>query len=384
MIKNTPATMTTLFLQPLDVLILRGNKLFADAGAWGEALMPPWPSVAAGAIRSRLLADHGIAFTAFARGEARLPAALAECLGTPAAPGRFRLARFALACKTAQGIEPLLPLPADLVVSADDLTGAAYLRPTMLHPSLASSQPLPLAAVLCQPVPAKPVGGLWLTAAGQRAWLAGEPILPTHLLRASTLWKTDARLGIALEPGKRRAADGQLYTTEAIALERDIGFAAAIAGADGLLPPDGLLRLGGDGHAAALSEAPCAWPQPDYAELAAAGRFRLALASPGLFADGWRPAVDGAGRFRFPGGSARLAAASVPRLETVSGWDLARNAPKPALRAAPSGSVYWFDDYSGDAAGLQALVREGLPGADDVRRAEGFNNCLIAAWAAEE
>ena len=48
---------TALFIEPLDVLILRGNKLFADAGSHGEALMPPWPSVAAGALRSRMLID---------------------------------------------------------------------------------------------------------------------------------------------------------------------------------------------------------------------------------------------------------------------------------------------------------------------------------------
>ena len=52
---------TALFIEPLDVLILRGNKLFADAGSHGEALMPPWPSVAAGALRSRMLIDAGIA-----------------------------------------------------------------------------------------------------------------------------------------------------------------------------------------------------------------------------------------------------------------------------------------------------------------------------------
>ena len=40
--------MNALFLEPHDVLYLRGNKLFGDAGAHGEALMPPWPSMAAG------------------------------------------------------------------------------------------------------------------------------------------------------------------------------------------------------------------------------------------------------------------------------------------------------------------------------------------------
>ena len=37
------------FIEPLDVLYLRGNKLFGDPGSYGESMIPPWPSVAAGA-----------------------------------------------------------------------------------------------------------------------------------------------------------------------------------------------------------------------------------------------------------------------------------------------------------------------------------------------
>ncbi len=48
----------TCFIEPLDVLFLRGNKLFGDPGSYGESLVPPWPSIAAGALRSRLLAEQ--------------------------------------------------------------------------------------------------------------------------------------------------------------------------------------------------------------------------------------------------------------------------------------------------------------------------------------
>jgi CRISPR-associated protein Cmr3 len=53
-------TRQTLFIEPLDVLFLRGNKLFGDPGSFGESLVPPWPSVAAGAIRSALLAHKRV------------------------------------------------------------------------------------------------------------------------------------------------------------------------------------------------------------------------------------------------------------------------------------------------------------------------------------
>jgi len=38
------STVESVFLEPLDVLFLRGNKLFGDPGSFGESLVPPWPS----------------------------------------------------------------------------------------------------------------------------------------------------------------------------------------------------------------------------------------------------------------------------------------------------------------------------------------------------
>lgn len=387
----------TLLIEPLDVLILRGNKLFADAGSHGEALMPPWPSVAAGALRSRMLADAEIEPAAFAAGRADLTPPLAASLGRVEAPGAFRIAHFGLARNTgtddAPAFEPLLPLPADLSIDQDGC--ATALQPTALHPALANSCPLPLTPTLRQPEAGKPKGGLWLTAAGILAWQRGEPLDKSskdvsgkergskHWLPASTLWTLDPRLGIALEAGTATVAEGQLYTSEAIALKPGVAFVARVQGADGVLPDKGLLRFGGDGHAARVRPAHCTLPAVDSAALARAGRFRLLLTSPGIFPEGWRlPGMDAAGdgRWHFQGASARLVCAAVPRLETVSGWDVARRQPKPALRAAPAGSVYWLDDFQGDAAALDALQRDGLPCPDPTRRAEGFNACLLAAY----
>ena len=103
--------MNTLFLEPLDVLYLRGNKLFGGAGDHGESLMPPWPSLAAGALRSRLMAEG-------------------ETLESLA---QFQLTRFGLARRAANGeVETLWPLPADVIVTQDGLSDATYLRPTAL------------------------------------------------------------------------------------------------------------------------------------------------------------------------------------------------------------------------------------------------------------
>ncbi|MDS4025588.1 MAG: type III-B CRISPR module-associated protein Cmr3 [Candidatus Contendobacter sp.] len=387
------------FIEPLDVLYLRGNKLFGDAGSYGEALMPPWPSLAAGALRSRMLADHGIDLAAFAQAGERLPGlsgALHACLGTPQKPGNFRVSLFTLAYRENGRVQPCFPLPADVVVTAKALDNATYLQPTAPHPALSSSYPLPQAPLLRAADPAKPQGNLWLNTVGLGAYLNGEKLGKDHLLRGGELWQFDHRLGIALNGAQRTVAKGMLYTAQTVALNRhdghghgrDVGFLIGVDGASDLLPEKGLLRFGGDGRGAALQAVSSKdlLPPPNWQRIEQERRFRLVLATPGLFTGGWRlPGFDADNRWRGPDGcTARLVAAAVNRADTISGWDLAQRQPKPAQRVAPVGSVYWFDDFQGKAEALGKLAAEGFWAigdySDPSRRAEGFNNLLIAAW----
>lgn len=391
------------FIEPLDVLYLRGNKLFDGAGAHGAALMPPWPSLAAGALRSRMLADDGADMAAFARSEPLADLRLAEALGTPDQPGSFRIAGFTLARRVSDAIDPCFPLPADVVVTDKELNDASYLEPTAVAGALRSSAAFAKLPILRAAKPAKPIGGLWLNRAGWQAYLNGERLTTAHLLRSSDLWQTDPRLGIALEDGRGTVQTGMLYTAETVALRRegrdaatgkdyhDVGLFVGVDGADGLIPKDGLLRFGGDGRGAAVVPCSTQPPEPDWPRIDREKRFRLILATPGLFECGWRlPGLDTNDLWRGPDGStARLVAASVNRADVISGWDLAKwshgkGGPKTAFRVAPTGSVYWFDEFQGAVTALGKLAAEGFWAMGDYpdpsRRAEGFNNVLVAAW----
>jgi len=380
---------TYYFVEPLDVLMIRGNKSFGGVGQHGESVMPPWPSLFAGAFRSALLGTDAAQLARFANGE-KLSGALGDVLGTPAQPGSFAINYLSLASlpppsRTAsnESIALAFPLPADLAALAD-VRAPLQLHPARL-PASATANELPLIALPRVIKQTKPEAGRWLDVAGFNAHLAGIP--PSSTLETADFFKRETRLGIALDAGSRTAEDGALYTTEAIAFNTGAGFLVGIDGEAGLLPSSGFLRLGGDGKGAAYRRVEFSPPAAPLTVIAKSCRFRMILATPGIFAAGWLPdgiARQGMRDYRLQGEgfSARLACAAVPRFDTLSGWDLARQQPKTAQRVAPAGSVYWFDELEGDAGKLAEWMDSGLwtENGDAQRRAEGFNRAWLAAW----
>jgi CRISPR-associated protein Cmr3 len=275
------------------------------------------------------------------------------------------------------------PLPADFIATRnDDGLGLHRLQPAVPVAGIETSAPLPRVPGLRADSRAKPEPGIWLTQGGWQRYLDGE--LPTAgaLVESGRLWKLDPRVGVGLDAERRRAGDGKLFSVQAVVFEREHGFLAAVEGAEP--PAEGTLRLGGDGRAAAVHAVDHRPPAPDYPAIAVAGRCRLVLTSPGIFADGWRlPGLDRDNRFSLAGVSGRLVCAAVPRALVISGWDFSHWQPKPAQRAAPVGSVYWLEDVRATSAQLRNLAETGLwPEAayDAQRRAEGFNRCAVASW----
>ena len=377
------------------MLFLRGNKLFGDPGSFGESLVPPWPSVAAGAMRSALLAHKGVNVDDFSNGQYEDPE-----LGTPGHPGAFALTALHLARVVGNlenCAEPLFPAPADLIVrksEGDESLVVELLKPNSVADNIPCSRKTPLLAILAEKSRGKPESGFWLDSVGWKKYLAGEKIEPSNLVNRSDLWELETRVGVGLDPASRRAADGALFSTQAVSLKKTehcpgspatVGFLVGTIGAR--FPEKFALRFGGDGRAATASCVNVTLPTPDFDAIAENCRCRLVLTSPGIFEKGWKPTgVSGAGvemQFELHGVRGRLSCAAVPRAETVSGFDIARKMPKAAKRVAPTGSVYWLEDLEATPDTLRSLVAKGFwsPEAEDpARRAEGFNRLVIAAY----
>jgi CRISPR-associated protein Cmr3 len=411
------------FVEPTDALFVRGNLAFGDSGEHGSGVMPPPPSLLAGAFRSAILGRDADALARFTGQGATGSPTLDRALGTldPGTgritePGGFRIAWLTLAGLTAgKGAlspEPVFTLPADLIKLE---SGFAHLTPEAPNLVVADGRTLPLTAMLRTAKQTKPEAGFYLREVGWRSHIAGNiPDQDIGGIKATDLYARDPRLGIGLNTDTRTAESGLIYTTEghAFSPSRDptkrgqgakpfvaTGFLVGVEGAEGLLPEAGFLRLGGDGRGARYRKVTYQPQAQPLDAIAKTGRFRLILATPGLFssppppggqADAREPAWLPTGvrpdgdqyRLSAAGCTARLVCAAVPRREVISGWDLFGWRPKDAHRVAPAGSVYWFEDFQGDPGKLAGWVSGGVWGdnPDTTRRAEGFNLAWLATW----
>ncbi len=389
---------TYFYVRPTDSLFVRGNLAFGDSGEHGTGLMPPPPSLFAGAFRSALLGQDVKHLSSFLSQGRCSDAALEQCLGTPRMPGEFRITWLSLAGEPSAGAlpEPVFPLPADLLMLGMTF---ATLEPRAVAAGVQSAGDLPLRATLVSAKQEKPNGGTLLSARGLHQHLSGQRPEQAHGIETKHLYQRDPRLGIGLNTDAHTAEEGQIYTTEGFAFSpksagmpakfASTGFLVGIDGVAELMPAEGVLRLGGDGRSAL-------YRRVNFTPPAAPGlpgksrRFRLLLQTPALFSQGWLPEGvvrqnDDSYHLQGDGFDARLACTALGRRDTVSGWDLFQWAPKPAQAAVPAGSVYWFDEFDGDFGKLAAWVSQGLwPQNPDTlqhsRRAEGYNRALLGAW----
>lgn len=354
------------WIEPVDTLSFRGNRLFGDAGSFGESMMPPWPSVFAGAFRAAILQwDRGLDLQAWRDGVVDHPI-VGNWRDGEFTPGALRMGPVFIGRKVNDGqVETCHFPPQDVLITtrkeqqSPDIT---CLKPhTFRQAGLKGrlvTEKLPVASLADR---IKPQSGWLINQAGFERYLHGKTPTADQLVRQEELWTTEMRTGIGLDGASRSVEEGKLFTVQHITFKAGAGFVVGVEGADAVLPDEGLLRLGGDGHGVRFSRLDSfVSPQVDDERLAASDTLRLITLTPAILDGGWKPAT-----------AHGLTCAAVQRAEVVSGWNLKGWEPKPARRATGAGSVYWFEGVAPDA--VRVLWKDALIRAD-----EGFGQYVLA------
>lgn len=312
-------------LEPLDVLFFRDGRSFDTPARVGGGL--PMPQTVAGALRTWLLGRVGCdvgALAAAVRNGAAFADAAAEQGPGPAAVGRLgvRGPWFSM------NGERLVPTPATIEVDdadrlhrldplADDLPGwpgADVMRPLWRRSRGAAA----------------PRGG-YLRPSGLVRFLEGGVPRPEDVVDADGLFGYEDRTGIGVDAATGTTGDSMIYSTRMMRLRPGVSLAVELVGspADLAFCPEGddVLALGGEGRRAVVRRARV--PARPAAPVGGQRGRLVLLTTPAPFG-GWRPP-------ELP-----LAAAAVPGNVPVSGWDLARNGPKPNRFAVAAGSVYFL------------------------------------------
>jgi CRISPR-associated protein Cmr3 len=362
-----------LWIEPLDVLFFRDSKPFTAGESFrAKSAFPPTPYPFVGAIRSRVLADVlpqvGSNLDAYRehitnRVNHQELNEIVTVLGDAEGYGKLEFrGPFLARQKPDKRYEFLFPAPLDLF-EKQQLNPLDKLPSGVLFNPPAGSTRSPTLLWSRESLGSE-LKDVFLSNQGLRRYLQGE--IPREDERNKEFFWRELRVGIALKPGRRTVEEGMFYMPEMIRLADKTGFVLEVAGLSFAntsinynFPREGLLQLGGESRGAYYQTLEEGNPLGKLEELGAAlegqiqqtRRFKLYLASPAIFENGWLPdfIIDRAKlEGRIEGLHVQLVAAAVGKPLPIGGWDLANKRPKTMYKAVPPGSVYFFELLEGD------------------------------------
>ena len=404
------ANQKQIFIEPSDVLLFRDGRPFsAGEGHRARSIFPPTPNTMQGVIRSKVLSDRCGRYETYKNGcndcEKQSNCTIPDEIGRPAQNGRGSYGnlqiRGAIISKYENSqVTPYFPVPADVVEVKEKSEQRDHAKPRLrfLQPlsqklygdndlsgnDLSDDPQSKLLPLWTQEkTPVEGVQGYWEQKDLQKYLLQDYQSLSKYT-KADTLYLREPRYGIDVDNARQTVKEGQLYQTEFIRCKEYIGLYTEVDGVSDL--GGNLIAIGGENRAAQCHhlEKKIDWgkfTQDLEKQLQKADRFKIYFATPTIFDAGWLPnwlsKNDLSGAYQ--GIPVQLVAASIPRYQTIGGWDVAYNRPKPTNRAIPTGSVYYFTSNAKPSEIIKAFHWQNI--ADESSDAQiGFGLALVGAW----
>lgn len=391
--------MLRLFVEPLDVLMFRSSRPFIARETHMAKMGAISPTVFAGALKTKILVDfcsrRGIDHTMLQRGrneeqvsfENRVKklveqdGELGEVLrlvGHPVArtvEPNFKVRGVFLAKEEKGEYVEYFRLPNDFVQDKDGKRHLILSPFEGLSGTLGFNGEVEI-VLTSELIRFEPKGG-FISYENLLKYLRGFEASEIEHLQDKP-YHCERRPGIELEPSKKTTREGYLYVAEFHRLSLGWGFSVWYeTPSQGKLPKEGLLRLGGEGRGAYYRHV--SEKKVDLSSIVRdvnrERRFKLYLATPVAFDEGWKPNTKKLEKM-LGVGELKLVAALPGKPIYLGGYDVARNEEKPLRRGVDAGAVYFFKFKEG---GIREDMLFPFP-ISDHDQANGLGVTLLGRW----
>lgn len=317
----------SVFITPQDVWMFHASKPFsAGQNFYMQSQFPPNPQVTYGATRTHYLEVNGIRFEDYNSGRRK---DVEKIIGTATEAGALRVTGPFVARKNADGkIERFFPLPLDVLKES-------IMRP-LKSVAWAANMPdwwRPLGLPEGEkPDMAKAKDDLWLSESAFAQYLNGKPFEATE---QKDLFGFDERVGLALDPKRRKNEEGKFYRAKFVRPCAGVGLLLTLN--HEVFRERGTISVGGESRMGNYQV-----DKPVQDNYQAQGRVKVVLLTPSYFSGGWHPHNHDWSRWL--GNEAKLVSYAIGKPLSISGWNVATGKPKPLRHFLPAGSVFYFED----------------------------------------
>ena len=188
----------------------------------------------------------------------------------------------------------------------------------------------------------------------------------------------EPKVGIGIDKNTRTSKDSRLYRVDFKRL-KEMSLIVEFEGLE--LNEKGIIRLGGEGkYVVYKDDFSIIEPYKFEIDSITNNRFKVILMTPAIFKNGWLPKDVDEEKFILENEKfkLKLVAASVGKYSLIGGYDLAKNEPKPMLKAVPAGSTYFFEILRGDTKDIIEYFQ--LKSISDKMKDEGYGISFVSKW----
>ncbi|MEO0271907.1 MAG: type III-B CRISPR module-associated protein Cmr3 [candidate division WOR-3 bacterium] len=329
-------------ISPNDTLFFRTGRPFTlGSETWAEGAFPPYPSTIYGALRTFLILKKGSLKKFIEEGY--------NDIGSPGSKGSMKIIG-PIMCNN-EGY-PLFRVPYDLVKSSSK-SEKDKLRLHRLFsvkkPQIYISDDKMELILLHRGKEVVRQVYAYLDCKSFKEYLECKKT-EFDSISPEKLYISEPKIGIARNRITLTSKEAQIYRIPMTRLTHNNGLLVRIDEVSDF-PENGLFLLGGEGKSVSfekLSNNPLATLENVDFELKD-GLFKLYLATPTIFKNGWLPKWINPETLRgkIGGIELQLVGCALGKCIKIGGWDIANNRPKPTFEAIPEGSVYYFKTLNG-------------------------------------